>query len=754
VRPPTTPTGAAPDPEAEWFEPDVVVVGAGPAGASAAYHLARRERRVLLLERRRFPRDKSCGDGLTRPTVRLLTEMGVLADLPDAQRVRGVRVFMRGHGSREFEYPQAADGHGHGLVVPRLDLDERICRRAVAAGATLWEGAAVTGPLMADGVVTGVRMVRRGHTLDITAPVVVAADGSASALGRTAGLVAADSAGLGFAVRSYWTDLDGLSDWLEIFMPLLDPTDQYLLPSYGWIFPTGPRTANVGVGLFSREPTASLRQLLEAFVGSRQAEDPRFRTARQAGPWKGAPLRFDFAPDRCAAPGLVLVGDAAGMVSPFTGEGISYALESGKLAADVIDRNLPRGARTAPDLSDYPILLERDYGGYFETGRTAARRYLLVWRVLESTFESERPPFVLCRRAVLFPEGVGEPYASRILDDVGPLVARGALRVREDLLGIGEVLISTVRRDWPFLARLSAARQGDPGIPFRPGLLLLLAAACGGAEAPGRIQVGAAVELGYLAALAQLGVEDDRSATPPDEQTANWGNMFAILLGDFLFSKACQLSAEAGGEVLDAVCEAVARACEGWLQEVEHAYDLGLTQAEHLAIITRKTATLFELPCRLGALLSQAAPAHRHALASYGHHLGIAFQLADDALDLAGHPGQLGKTVASDLREGTYSLAVLEALAGPDGGERLAGLLRRARLDPDSAGAAIGLVRASGAIDRALATARGHAAQAQAALGSLPPGPATATLARLADYAVTREVPEAADLAAAFGPED
>src|SRR5205814_553528 len=112
---------------------EVIVVGAGPAGAATAYYLARRGRRVILLERRTFPRDKSCGDGLTRPAVRLLNEMGVMPMTGPVQHVHGVRVFMRGRGCREFRYP---DG-GAGLVVPRFDLDSAISRQAVNAGAQL-----------------------------------------------------------------------------------------------------------------------------------------------------------------------------------------------------------------------------------------------------------------------------------------------------------------------------------------------------------------------------------------------------------------------------------------------------------------------------------------------------------------------------------------------------------------------------------------------------------------------------------------
>src|SRR5690349_7430348 len=110
------------------MDAEVIVVGAGPAGSSAAYHLARAGRRVLLLERHRFPRDKSCGDGLTRFAVRALAEMGVLPELEGAQVVDGLRIEMRGRGNRVFRYPRELPPPSSGLVVPRLRLDEVLCR--------------------------------------------------------------------------------------------------------------------------------------------------------------------------------------------------------------------------------------------------------------------------------------------------------------------------------------------------------------------------------------------------------------------------------------------------------------------------------------------------------------------------------------------------------------------------------------------------------------------------------------------------
>ncbi len=765
------------------MDAEVLVVGAGPAGSSAAYHLARAGRRVLLLERHRFPRDKSCGDGLTRFAARLLAEMGVLPELEGTQVARGVRVVMRGRGSRTFEYPAHLPEPNAGRVVPRLDLDHVICRKAIAAGAELWEEALVTRLVRENGVVSGVEVDRRGERTVLRAPVVVAADGAASRLASQAGLGGTPRERLGFAIRGYYTDVEGLAELLEIYTPLLDPTDRYLLPSYGWVFPTGPGTANVGVGLFERERGANVRELFVRFLETLRREDPRFARARPSAPWKGAPLRFDFAPERCTAPGLLLVGDAAGLISPFTGEGIGYALESGKLAAETIHRRLQPGMEQAPELSDYVSRLAQSYTGYFETGRQSAKRYRLVWHVLASTFHNERPLFTLCRQVALFPEGLGESYTEAALDDVGDLVEQTELPVRADLVSVGELLIDAVRRDWPFLARALTVGQSDPGIPFRPALLLLLSSYAGGdARRPAVFLAGAAIELGFLAALAHFSVEDERLPAGADgrdsagvpaatngSQPANWGNMSALLVGDFLLAKAHELGAAVGAGASGLIADALARACDGRVGELRNAHNPRLEEAEHLDILARKTAGFFELPCRLGAAVGGVSPSHAAGLARYGRCLGMAHELTDEAMLAAGRPGKLARVTGTRIKDGVYGLPVLLALEA-DG--RFAGSLqellartdlselarvggaRRARDagDPAAFGGRdseapdpaegveqlLRIVRESGAIEATLRRARGYSDQAQQALAVLPDGPARRSLTRLADYAVER----------------
>ncbi|MFF8639070.1 FAD-dependent monooxygenase [Streptomyces pilosus] len=278
-----------------------------------------------------------CGDALTQRAVRVLSSMGVLDALPPSERMRGARVHMRGCGRRNFLYAAHPGGDSHCLVVPRVLLDDALRTRAVAVGAELWEGATVTAPIVENGRAVGVWVRRNGHLTEVRAAAVVAADGARSPLARAVDL--GSEGGLGVGLRGYLTDLDGLQDLQEVFLSLDDVAGRDLLPSFGWIHPTGASEANVGVGLFRPGYEGHVEQVLENFLARLRAVLRPF-AGRLSGEWATAPFRLGFSPDRCVADGILLVGDAAGLVNPFTGEGVSYALESGRTAAAVVDRGL------------------------------------------------------------------------------------------------------------------------------------------------------------------------------------------------------------------------------------------------------------------------------------------------------------------------------------------------------------------------------------------------------------------------------
>lgn len=277
------------------------------------------------------------------------------------------------------------------------------------------------------------------------------------------------------------------------------------------------------------------------------------------------------------------------------------------------------------------------------------------------------------------------------------------------------------------------------GKRLRPALLFL-AARFGTFEA-GRLQpAAAALEILHVASLYHDDVMDRAPQRRRGSSTnARWGNLAATLAGTYLFSRATALLASLGDVPNRLASQAAVALCTGQLQEMENAYNVGLTEAEHLEILKRKTATLFELPCRLGAHLGSVPALYSNALTDYGRSLGIAFQLADDALDLTGRADQMGKATGTDLREGVYSLPVLRAVQRDDAtGVALTDLLQRTRLSTAEVQDVLALVAASRTVAEVQELAREYVSRAQAAIRALPDNDAKRSLCRLSDYVLTR----------------
>lgn len=297
-----------------------------------------------------------------------------------------------------------------------------------------------------------------------------------------------------------------------------------------------------------------------------------------------------------------------------------------------------------------------------------------------------------------------------------------------------EGAIDTEDPDLREMAQLLVLRGGKR---IRPALVLT-AACFGDVRREALIAAAAAMELMHVASLYHDDVMD-RAPLRRGGVSANdmWGNARAALAGTYLFTRSSALLATLGDEVNRLSADVAERVCTGQLHEVENAFNLELTEGEHLEILTQKTAALLELPCRLGGILSGAPQTQVDALAGYGRHLGLAFQLADDALDLAGVSRRMGKATSTDLREGIYSLPVLRALGGPNAGP-LRELLGRARIQEKEIDAAVGLVRAGRGVEEVLQLARSHAGRAAAQLEELPVLPARQSLVELATYVVSR----------------
>ena len=352
---------------------DVLIVGAGPAGATAAYWLASRGHRVLAVEKKRFPREKTCGDGLTPRAVRQLHDMGLADRLRDFQRFDGLRSIAHGV-TLELAWPDHPDFPPFGYVVRRRELDEMVADGAVKAGATVWQGAEAVAPHLEEGLVAGAAVARKetGTTEIVRAKYVVVADGANSRFGRALGTTRDRTFPLGMAIRGYFTSPFHDEPWIESHLDIRDKSGAHL-PGYGWIFPVGDGTVNVGVGLLSTFhgwKDVNTTHLMEAFCDTAPARwgiAPETATCAPTGgrlPTGGSVLPR-------VGPTFLVAGDAAGFVNPFNGEGISVAYETGRLAADAVDLALTTGDGLA--LQTYDDRLTAVYGLYFKVARAFVR---------------------------------------------------------------------------------------------------------------------------------------------------------------------------------------------------------------------------------------------------------------------------------------------------------------------------------------------------------------------------------------------
>lgn len=358
------------------YDADVIVVGAGPAGSSAAYWLASAGLDVLLLEKTSFPREKVCGDGLTPRGTRALLEMGIdVSESAGWLHNRGLRVI--GGGQRlHLDWPELTSFPPYGLVRPRADLDALLANRAVTAGARLHEQTTVTEPVLdRSGRVTGVhaRAVDKAPVA-YRAPLVLSCEGVSGKLAQQLGVHRDQARPLGVAVRRYYTSPRTHDDYLESWLELWDgmPEMSQLLPGYGWIFGMGDGTVNAGLGVLNSSAgfgKTDYRSLLARWLDNTPEEwglrEPNATTATRGA---ALPMGFNRTPHYLR--GLLLVGDAGGSVNPFNGEGIPYAIESGRFAAEAAVQALGRRAGPQRELAlkAYPGRLQREWGAYYRLG--------------------------------------------------------------------------------------------------------------------------------------------------------------------------------------------------------------------------------------------------------------------------------------------------------------------------------------------------------------------------------------------------
>ncbi|MET0049703.1 MAG: octaprenyl diphosphate synthase [Candidatus Thiodiazotropha sp.] len=311
--------------------------------------------------------------------------------------------------------------------------------------------------------------------------------------------------------------------------------------------------------------------------------------------------------------------------------------------------------------------------------------------------------------------------------------------IADDMEAVNRLIIEQLKSDVVLINQIGAYIVHSGGKRLRPMIVLLAARACGYPEHR-HIDLAAIIEFIHTATLLHDDVVDG-SDLRRNRETANavWGNEASVLVGDFLYSRSFEMMVSVGRmPVMDILSHATNRIAEGEVLQLLNVHNPDATESEYMEVIKRKTATLFEAGARLGGVIADAPQEVQQALADYGLHLGIAFQLVDDALDYQSDNQEIGKNIGDDLVEGKPTLPLIESLkkADPQQRARLSDIIENGGLEEIDF--VMQMIRESGAIEYTKRLAREEAEAAKQALENLPEGPYREALLELADFSVAR----------------
>ena len=372
-------------------DPSVLVVGGGPAGSSAAYWLARDGFDVTLVEKKEYPREKTCGDGLTPRAIYQLNEMGFDFDVPEFHRITGLRSYAGDDLMIEMNWPDHSKFPNWGGVIRRSDLDQQVARLAEKEGVLLREKTTAL-PVIESGQLTGVTLQSGGNEEVVTPDMTIIADGSMNRFGRELGTVRRRDYPLGMAARGYYSSPRSTDPFLESQLDLRDSSGA-TMPGYGWVFPLGDGTVNVGVGLlstFKKWKDINTTHMMNDYVATAPDYWGLSEESKLSKPM-GGKLTMSYSKSPLVGHNWLTIGDAAGAINPWNGEGISYAYETGRIAAGFVGEAV--GADDLSVLRRYPQHLEDEYGLYYKMARIFVKLigYPSVMRTLAHTGLRNRP---------------------------------------------------------------------------------------------------------------------------------------------------------------------------------------------------------------------------------------------------------------------------------------------------------------------------------------------------------------------------
>lgn len=340
-------------------EYDVIIVGAGPAGSSCAMFLGREGNKVLLIDKAKFPRDKTCGDACSGKSVGVLRELGLLPEIEKAAHGKIYGVIFSSPNGTILEVP-VGEGKAGGFVCRREILDNILFKAAKKyASVNTLEEFTVTDLIKEGNQVVGVIGIdKNGKQQQLRAKIVVGADGASSVIAQKVGVFELDEAHHCTAIRGYYDGVTGMKEMIEIHFT------KTMLPGYLWIFPYEDGTANVGVGMLTQDIKKyriNLKELMEKEIHENPIFKDRFANAKPITEVKGwnLPLGSKIR-KHIAGDGWILLGDAASLIDPFSGEGMGNAMTSGKVAFRTISRAIRLGVYDEKVLHEYEAELRRE----------------------------------------------------------------------------------------------------------------------------------------------------------------------------------------------------------------------------------------------------------------------------------------------------------------------------------------------------------------------------------------------------------
>ncbi len=345
---------------------DIIIVGGGPAGTSAALYAHKMGLKTIILDKNTFPRDKICGDALSGKSVKYMRELGVLDQVPNLNGSTIRRITFGSPSHKQFDIhlnnPQNKGDIKEGYVIPREIYDNFLFEKAKEVTEII-ENFNVNDLIYENNKIIGISGKHKKEVHEIYAPLILGCDGAKSTIARKLGFHTEDQENTAIAIRCYYEGVKGLTDQIELHF-----VDE-VLPGYFWLFPAGDNIANIGLGLskkFAKKDERKLSQILDEVTASPYFKD-RFSDAKKLEKPKGWSLPLGRIQRPSYGDGFMLLGDAAGLIDPFTGEGIGNAMASAKFAVEVASEAKKNNDYSKDVLSKYHKLVWDELGSELRT---------------------------------------------------------------------------------------------------------------------------------------------------------------------------------------------------------------------------------------------------------------------------------------------------------------------------------------------------------------------------------------------------